>query len=145
MKIAFALLMAAQLNAADFPSWMAGAWGGTADGVKMEEHWTSADGGLMLGMHRDVASNGKTSFEFLRIEKKGTALVYQAMPSGRPPTPFTLKTSTADRVVFENLRHDFPQRILYWRAGERLCARVEGKISGKAMSEEWCWSRLGGS
>jgi hypothetical protein len=145
MKIAFALLMAAQLNAADFPGWMAGSWGGTSDGVKMEEHWTSADGGLMLGMHRDVAPNGKTSFEFLRIEKKGAALVYQAMPSGRPPTPFTLKTSTADRVVFENLGHDFPQRILYWRAGERLCARVEGKISGKKMSEEWCWSRLGGS
>ena len=145
MKIAFALLMAAQLNAADLPSWMAGSWGGTTDGVKMEEHWTSADGGLMLGMHRDAAPNGKTSFEFLRIEKKGNALVYHAMPNGRPPTPFALKTLTADRVVFENLGHDFPQRIIYWRDGARLCARVEGKIKDKAMSEEWCWSRLGGS
>ena len=27
--------MAAQLHAADFPGWMAGSWGGTADGVKM--------------------------------------------------------------------------------------------------------------
>ena len=142
MKIALTLLMAAQLNAADFPSWMAGSWSGTAGGVKMEEHWTAPDGGLMLGMHRDVAPGGKASFEFLRIEKKGDALVYQAMPGGRSATPFTLKTSTADRVVFENRAHDFPQRIIYWRDGARLCARVEGKMSGNEMHEEWCWSRL---
>jgi len=125
-----------------FPVWMAGAWRGTVDGVSMEEHWTTADGNVMVGMHRDVRAGGKASFEFMRIEKSaGGALVYQAMPGGRPATPFTLKESSEQRVVFENAAHDFPQRIIYWRDGERLCARVEGTISGKSQSEQWCWAR----
>jgi Domain of unknown function (DUF6265) len=141
MKTAFALLLLAQLHA-DLPKWMAGSWGGEINDVRMEEHWTAPDGGLMLGMHRDVPASGKTSFEFLRIEKRGDSLVYLAMPGGRPATPFPLATATGQRLVFENPAHDFPKRILYWRDGERLCARVEGKHQGKDLSEEWCWSRL---
>ena len=125
-----------------FPVWMAGSWRGTVDGVTMEEHWTSAAGDVMLGMHRDVRSGVKTSFEFARIEKKGDTLVYQAMPGGRPATPFTLKESSAQRVVFENPEHDFPQRIIYWRESNKLCARVEGPIGGKSESEQWCWEKF---
>ena len=130
------LLLFASVNAhaAVMPSWMSGAWRGESAGTRMEEHWTSPDGGVMLGMHRDVKRGGKFSFEFLRIEEKDGSLVYLAMPSGRPATPFPLKTITKDRVVFENPEHDFPQRIIYWRDGKRLCARVEGKIGGKEES-----------
>ncbi len=96
----------------------------------------------MVGMHRDVRPSGKASFEFMRIEKKDGALVYQAMPGGRPPTPFALKESSAQRVVFENLQHDFPQRIIYRRESERLCARVEGTVGGKSENEQWCWRRF---
>ena len=140
-KTLIVLFIAVSARAADLPSWMAGSWSGSAGGVKMEEHWTSADGSLMLGMHRDVAANGRTSFEFLRIEKRGDSLVYLAMPGGKTATRFPLKSETNSRIVFENKDHDFPQRILYWRDGARLCARVEGTIQGKEESEQWCWSR----
>lgn len=135
------ILLLAML-AADLPSWMAGSWTGERNGTVMEEHWTTAGGGVMLGMHRDVRS-GRASFEFLRIEKTSDSLVYQAMPGGRPATPFPLKSATESRVVFENLEHDYPQRIIYWRDGDRLCARTEGTIRGRDESEEWCWTRAG--
>jgi len=141
LVLAIALTLSA--HAAELPKWMAGAWRGESGGTKMEEHWTAAAGGLMLGMHRDLLPNGKAAFEFLRIEQeKDGSLVYLAMPSGRAATPFPLKTITGTRIVFENAQHDFPQRIVYWKDGERLCARVEGTIHGKAESEEWCWVRL---
>jgi hypothetical protein len=44
------------------------------------------------------------------------------------------------RVVFENPAHDFPQRVIYWKDGNDLCARIEGTMNGKAESEEWKWS-----
>ncbi len=44
-------------------------------------------------------------------------------------------------MVFENAVHDFPQRILYWREGEALLARVEGTLRGEPRSEEWRFSR----
>jgi hypothetical protein len=137
------VLLAASATAADLPKWMAGSWKSVAGPTKMEEHWTTPDGDVMLGIHRDVRTGGKTSFEFLRIERKEGQLVYLAMPGGRPATPFPLKTITETRVVFENPQHDFPQRIIYWREGEKLCARVEGTIRGEAESEQWCWVRFG--
>ena len=121
---------------------MSGWWASESNGVRMEEVWTTSAGNVMLGLHRDVKPNGKASFEFMRIEAKDGKVVYQAQPGGRPATPFALKSETASRVVFENLGHDFPQRIIYWRSGGRLCARVEGTINGKEESEEWCWKRV---
>ncbi len=141
-KLLIVLFVAASASAADFPTWMTGSWATTLGDTKMEEHWTTAEGGLMLGMHRDVAKDGKTSFEFLRIEKRGDSLVYQAMPRGRPATPFSLMSATSSKIVFENLQHDFPQRIIYWRDGAKLCARVEGMLQGKLESEEWCWAAM---
>jgi uncharacterized protein DUF6265 len=124
------------------PTWMSGWWGGDVGGVRMEEVWTKPANGLMVGMHRDVLPGGKVSFEFLRIESKDGSLVYKAMPGGRPATDFPLKTATPSRIVFENPKHDFPQRIIYWRDGRKLCARVEGSMHGKEAAEQWCWSPL---
>ena len=139
--IALLLLFAAPTaTAADFPVFMIGSWAATVDGVKMEEHWTSADGGLMLGTHRDIRPGGKVAFEFLRIEERDGVLAYLAQPGGRPATIFPLKSLSPTRVVFENLKHDFPQRIIYWRDSENLCARVEGTMKGTEESEQWCWS-----
>lgn len=135
---ALLFVAALPLHAADLPSWMSGTWRGEIDGVRMEEHWTDAEGGLMLGLHRDISAK-RTSFEFIRIARQGESLVFLAMPGGKPATAFPLKSIEANRIVFENLEHDFPQRILYWRDGEQLCARVEG--AGEA-SEQWCWSRV---
>jgi hypothetical protein len=122
---------------------MAGAWAGQEDGLRMEEHWTRGDSSLMVGMHQKVTSDGRKTFEFLRIERRDGKLVYLAMPQARPETPFPAKSVSSNRVIFENRAHDYPQRIIYWREGDaRLCARTEGTIKGKAESEEWCWGRM---
>jgi hypothetical protein len=122
-------------------AWMAGAWAGTAGGVEMEEHWTSPKGNSMIGLHRDVAKGRTVGFEFLRIEQQADRIVYLSMPNGRSPaTPFPLKEVSGTRVVFENPTHDFPQRIIYWKDGADLRARIEGTMNGKAGSEEWRWS-----
>lgn len=122
-------------------AWIAGSWTGTIQGVEMEEHWTKPNGGSMIGIHRDVAKGRTVSFEFLRIEMQNDQLVYLSMPNGRSPaTPFPLKELSGTRVVFENPAHDFPQRIIYWKDGHDLRARIEGTMNGKAGGEEWRWS-----
>jgi hypothetical protein len=129
--------------AADFPGWMAGSWQGSMGCVAMEEHWTTAKGDVMLGMHRDVQPAKKTWFEFLRIERHDDGVYYMAMPGGRPATPFKMTRREAARVVFENPAHDFPKRIIYWQpAKNRLCTRVEGKGDEPEKAEEYCWKRM---
>lgn len=132
-----AVLSAAELASL---SWMSGSWGGTQGPLKLEEHWSTPAGGLMVCMHKDVRDGKAVSFEFLRIVQRGDSLVFVALPRGRNETPFPMKEMSDRRVVFENLEHDFPQRVLYWsdRKGT-LSARVEGTIDGKAESEQWTW------
>jgi hypothetical protein len=122
-------------------AWMAGSWSGTARGIEMEEHWTAPKGSSMIGLHRDTGKGRTLLFEFLRIEQQGDQIVYLSMPNGRSPaTPFPLKEVSGTRVVFENPAHDFPQRIIYWKDGNDLRARIEGAMNGKPGSQEWRWS-----
>jgi hypothetical protein len=150
MKMLIALAVAGTLlgragqaptTALDDLAWMAGSWSGTVQGIQMEEHWTAPKGNSMIGVHRDIGKGRTLSFEFLRIEQHAGQIVYLSMPGGRSPaTPFPLKEASSNRVVFENPAHDFPQRIIYWKDGNDLRARIEGTINGKAGSEEWRWS-----
>ena len=119
-------------------AWMTGHWGATIDGVEMEEVWLAPNGGVMLGMHRDVKKT-KTFFEFLRIATTPEGVAYLAQPGGRPATPFLLTEVTPTRAVFANPKHDFPQRITYTLEEGRLCARVEGEGQ---PPESWCWSKM---
>ncbi len=126
----------------DALSFMVGSWRQTSDKTEIEEHWLPAKGDVMLGLGRTVRSNGKpANFEFLRIAPTKTGMSYFASPQGRPATEFPLIELAKDKAVFENSHHDFPQRISYWRDGERLKARIEGTIKGQKQSEEWTWEK----
>lgn len=131
-KAALMLLLAA------LPGWMSGTWRVATGAVTSEETWSSDDGTMMTGMHRDLRPGKKTWFEFLRIEQRDDSLVFVAQPAGRPPTEFPMKSSGDRRVEFENPKHDFPQRITYWLQGPKLCARVEGEGQ---QPDQWCWER----
>jgi len=123
-------------------AWMSGSWTLTQGDRTVEEHWTSPEGGLMLGMNRATRGGRAVMFEFLRIVARGDSIAYVALPRGRGETTFPLKEMSEKRVVFENPTHDYPQRILYWqpKLGE-LSARTEGLMDGKPVTEEWTWKR----
>jgi hypothetical protein len=122
-------------------SWLAGSWAGEDGGTAAEEVWIPPKGGVMLGVHRDVSNGKAVFFEFLRIQATPDGIVYFASPKGAPPTPFRLVESRSDRAVFENLKHDFPVRILYWLAPDgALHARIEGP-GEKPKASEWVWKR----
>jgi hypothetical protein len=138
-----ALLFACTVaHAADLPAWLAGHWTTSGGKTTTEEMWLAPASGLMVGVSRTVG--GKAPFfEFIRIEARGDAIVFVAQPRGVPPTEFAAIKVEADAIVFENPTHDFPQRIVYRRAGDdRIDARIEGKIGDKARSEDWRYERV---
>ena len=121
--------------------WLSGTWVQETAQEKVAETWLGPTNGLMVAVNLTSRPNGRKTFEFLRIADTPEGFSYYASPAGKEPVEFKLKESGNRRVVFENAAHEFPQRILYWREGEELVARVEGKIHDKERSEQWRFRR----
>ena len=125
----------AQTVAVDSLGWMAGCWELNVPQRKMTiaEHWMKPSGGTLIGMSRTVRGEKTTGFEFIRIVTTDAGIDYVAKPSSnKEETAFKLVKSSATEVVFENLAHDFPQRIIYRsQAPDGLFARIEGTQNGK--------------
>jgi hypothetical protein len=128
---------------APFPSWMAGAWA-LADGERWtEEFWTHPRGGMMIGASREGRGELLRTWEAIRIQRKpdGT-LAYIPMPNGGAPVEFALVRQDARSIEFANPAHDFPQRIRYWREGDRLHAEIALIDGTRAVA--WSYAPMGG-
>ena len=118
-------------------SWIAGDWQTAPGGRRqVEEHWTNAAGGTMMGMSRTVAGDKTVEFEYVRIEQRADGIYYVAHPKARcPGTDFKLTKASATEAVFENPQHDFPKRIIYrMTADDSLTASIDGGEGTKPMS-----------
>ena len=122
-------------------AWMSGDWRRCKEGEIVEERWLGPRGGLMIGANLTSSKSGRITWELLRLTRSDDSWTYWASPMGKPPTPFKLVESAAQRAVFANPQHDFPSRILYWREGEELLARIEGTLRDKPAAEEWRFAR----
>jgi hypothetical protein len=105
---------------------LTGSWKGESGKASIEERWTDAAGGMMLGVSRTIVSGKTVAFEFLRIEVRPDGIFYVAQPNGRPPTDFKMTRSSSEEAVFENSQHDHPKVIRYLREKEALVAEVQG-------------------
>ena len=124
-------------------AWIAGCWQGQMGSGKTQEQWMKPEGDSMLGMSRTVVNGRTPFFEFLQIKRDGEDLVYVARPQGKEPTPFKLVKLNESVAIFENLQHDFPQRIAYQRQIDgSLIAAIEGEDKGKPKHVEFPMQRV---
>ena len=129
----------------DSLAWLTGCWSRARPNGEVEEHWMKPAGGSLMGMSRTV-QNGQTSeYEFLMIRAVNGKLAYVAKPSGQAEATFPLKSMTDKEVVFEDLAHDFPQRIIYRRnADGTITARIEGTLpNGQVRAVDFPFTRCG--
>lgn len=126
-------------------AWIAGCWEANRPERKqvVVEHWMTPSGGAMIGMARTVRDGKMTGFEFLRIVEDSTGVRYISKPSqNTDETAFPLLKASVREVVFENLAHDFPQRIIYRQPKpDELHARVEGQMNGKTTGIDFIMKR----
>lgn len=123
-------------------AWLSGCWESTRGTRYNEEHWMKAAGDSMLGMSRTLSGERTVEYEFLRIHAEQGELYYTARPSGQAEASFKLVSWKANEAVFENLAHDFPQRIIYRRTGDTLQARIEGQRNGQLRGVDFPFTRV---
>jgi hypothetical protein len=121
--------------------WLSGSWASeTAEGWT-EEYWTGDRGGLMLGLNRSGKAGKASGFEFMRLQRDGGGrIVFWASPGGKAAVPFQqVPGGGRQRIVFENARNDYPQRIVYERRGDVLTGTISDIKGGNAQS--WTFKR----
>ncbi len=125
-------------------AWLAGCWASDGGEAGSGEQWTALAGETMLGMGRTVRRGKTVNSEFMELRHLPDGrLAFIAHPSGQPTAAFPVLTLTDTSVVFENLQHDFPQRVAYVRAGDsKVRARIEGMRKGALRVIEFPLTRV---
>jgi hypothetical protein len=103
-------------------AWLQGCWQSASGGRTVEEQWMAPRGDSIVGMSRTVRDGKLVEYELVLIRHQGPAQV---------SAEFRASVVSDKRVVFENLQHDFPQRIGYERDASSLHAWVEGAEDGR--------------
>lgn len=140
VAIAAALLAIGSKAEAQDLSWMAGYWLSCSADQEVSETWSDPRADVMLGTTFTLRG-GQPSWEYARIGRSGEGFSFFAQPTGQAAAEFRATEMSARHVVFENPTHDFPQRVIYRRTGDRLTGKIEGTINGAAQSAEWHYVR----
>ena len=73
----------------------------------------------------------------LKLQKMIDTWIYIAYVEGQQPVLYTLVEDNG-KYVFENLEHDFPQKIEYNIQDEySILASIEGNLNGEIVKEEY--------
>jgi hypothetical protein len=104
---------------------------GASSRKELIEAWRSMPDGSMLGWSGTSVGTGVRKDEDLTISKRKGRWTYTATvmrQNGGRPVAFTCTSSTPTSVVFENTKHDFPQKIEYvFVTSDSMVATVSGK------------------
>lgn len=129
-------------NRLDTLKWFIGSWQEEDSGGIFTETWEIQNDSTWRGTGLLINRSGDTAFtEHLQLANINDTLWYiptVGNQNGGMPVRFRQKLITDTSVVFENMAHDFPQRIIYIKkSGDHMLARVEGKVDGVLKSEEF--------
>jgi hypothetical protein len=91
---------------------------------------------------RTVKNNRTVSFEFMQFREQNGTLAFLPQPQGGAQVTFPLKEFTRGKFVFENLTHDYPQRVSYQRKNSLLVASIEGTQNGKFSRQEFVMRKV---
>lgn len=128
-------------------SWLLGRWEmHTSQGLIMEE-WTRPTVTQWQGTSYLIKPSGDTAFsEHIRLSNDDDTLHYLPVVQGQnegKAVDFAEKSISDTEVTFENLRHDFPQRIIYKKLSDTaMVATIEGNQNGQLRREEFRYVRV---
>ena len=117
------------------------------NGGIMYEDWHKLSDSLYKGENYAIANGKKKVFETVLLKYVDGKLCYAPTVKNQnegKEIVFPLKeiSDEGKKFVFENLEHDFPQRIIYhFKNKSTLDARVEGNVEGKERSSDFHFTK----
>ncbi|MFA6468317.1 MAG: DUF6265 family protein [Bacteroidota bacterium] len=124
--------------------WITGRWEMVKGERRTEEQWLAPEGNTMFAISRTVNKGKLIEYEFVMLDQDSNgAIYYRAKPSGQAGASFRLVMLKDNKAIFENIHHDFPQRIIYARTSDdSLSARIEGIQNGKIIGIDFPYRKI---
>jgi hypothetical protein len=126
--------------------WLLGKWENNVDGGILSENWKRLNDSTFQAESFFIKDKDTLHFESITLQQKGEELFYNATVKGQnddKSVPFNLTSETDKKLVFENPKHDYPQKITYTLINkDSLVAEISGIQQGKPSSEKFGMKKL---
>lgn len=126
--------------------WLLGEWENKSSDGKLNESWKKVNDSTFNATSYFIKGKDTVHFESIELQQKGEFLNYAATVKGQngdKPIIFKLTNSTENQLVFENPKHDYPQKIIYTQLNEtNMTAEITGILSGKPAKEKFQMKKI---
>ncbi|TDE29931.1 MULTISPECIES: DUF6265 family protein [Flavobacterium] len=127
-------------------SWLLGNWENKSADGNLTENWKKVNDSTFEAQSYYIKEKDTLHFESIILQQKGEELTYTATVKGQnndKPVAFKLTAATDKQVAFENLKHDYPQKISYIQiTPDSLVAKISGIQQGKPSSEQFSMKKI---
>lgn len=122
--------------------WMLGNWESKTEEGTLYERWVKLNDSTYDGHAFAISIDGDTTFsENAKVILRKGQIIYSVTVNNEETTDFTL-VDIEEQAVFENINHDYPQRIIYKKmSSDSLFARIEGTVDGKEAYEDFRYGK----
>jgi len=123
-------------------NWLIGEWENkSADGL-LTETWIKDNDSTFSGKTYFIKNEKDTVHsESIVLTQSKEDLIYRPTVKGQnndEPVDFKLTSELENSFTFENLQHDYPQKITYKKVNDNsLVASISGKQQGKSSTESY--------
>lgn len=121
--------------------WLLGKWATQTANGNLSESWKKLNDSTFQGESFFIKGKDTLHFESIVMQQKGEELYYNATVKGQndnKAVPFKLVLADENQLVFENPKHDYPQKITYTLVTkDSLVASISGVQLGKTSSEKF--------
>ena len=134
--------LADKLNPAQ---WIIGSWEQKTDKGILTETWQRQNDSVFVGSCYFINESDTLHRETILLEQRADSITYSANVKGQnndKAVPFRLTTANTNSLVFENLTHDYPQKIVYQKnKSNGLVVTISGILQGKKSEEKYSFTK----
>jgi Domain of unknown function (DUF6265) len=121
--------------------WLLGNWENKSDDGDLLETWKKVNDSIYDGESYFIKGKDTLHFEKIQMKQKGEALYYIATIKGQnndKPVTFKHNDTIEKQLVFENPKHDYPQKIMYSQiTKDSINIQISGIQQGKPSMERF--------
>lgn len=127
-------------------NWILGNWENKSVDGNLSETWKKVNDSTFEAQSYFIKEKDTLHFESIILQQKGEELTYSTMVKGQnedKAVAFKLTTTTEKQLVFENPKHDYPQKIIYSEINpDNIVVKISGIQQGKPSSEQYSLKKI---